>query len=136
MLHSAHPDSLSLARGTWPDDYILVILQVRVSRQHYLPRSVQRSIFTRILGCLRTQSMVVQQMRRIATFDTRVTASPNPLRCKVRQYRARIFQGGLRPEACRPWRCLRRKGKRSLECATLKMYHDIAWLIPPMSFNV
>jgi len=65
-------------------------------------------------------------MRRIATFGTRVTASPNPLRRQVRQYRARIFQRGPRLEACRLWRCLRRKGERSLESARLKMYLDLA----------
>ena len=75
-------------------------------------------------------------MRRIATFGTRVTASPNPLRRQVRQYRARILQRGPRLVACRLWRCLRRKGERPLERARLKMYLDLAYLIPPVSCDV
>ena len=48
---------ISLSCDAWLDDYILVILQY-VSRRPHTSRSVQRSLFTRIPGRLRTQSVV------------------------------------------------------------------------------
>jgi len=72
---------ISLSCDAWLDDYILVILQYVSGRSH-TPRSVQRSLFTRVPGCLRTQSVVA--------LDGQAKGEPNSDGTTSIQVRARF----------------------------------------------